>query len=210
MTLPSTAANFASQNTTETPQAPTPNQELQRACTENDFEGFIMALRLDADIDAPNEDGDPPLIIAVNQEEPNYDLIRHLLELGADVSIRGALQLDALYRACERDNYESVLLLLEHRADSSLEYARHTNLLWLVTVEQKPNRIAIAKQLIRYGADASVLDQLSNKSLLREALERNDEELGKVFIEQEVEAGELSPVLQARLNEWKNPTPPDA
>jgi ankyrin repeat protein len=110
-------------------------------------------------IHAKNADGDEPLHLATQQDDP--EMIKLLLEAGADVNAKGAKGWTPLHYAGDVDSKEACLILLEKGANRDA----------LNDDSQKPEQIAklFAKNIIK-GFNSQMLD--AHK--LFTAIEAND------------------------------------
>ncbi|MBN1187418.1 MAG: ankyrin repeat domain-containing protein [Bacteroidales bacterium] len=113
----------------------------------------------------------PALIIAATNN--NIDIVKSLLENGADVNARfynsnGRL-FDALMVAVDNNNYEMVKLLLDHEADPNIQYFENYTALILASYRGQDE---IAKILIENGADINATD-FKNRSPLIWACRKN-------------------------------------
>lgn len=91
---------------------------LDMACINGDIEKAKILLPHINNINEANAKGMTPLVYAVNQNNP--ELIRFLIEKGADPTLKAVDGSDALYAAIYKDNAEIIPLL--YRPDQTYSY----------------------------------------------------------------------------------------
>ena len=121
--------------------------------------------------------GETPLYLAC--ENSHTELVKLLLEHGADANIKSEYGYTPLYRACDKDNTEVVKLLLEHGADVNSKDNYGNTLLYSAC---KNNNTELAKLLLEYGADVNIKNKYGG-TLLYWACLKNNTELVKLLLD---------------------------
>ena len=121
--------------------------------------------------------GETPLYLAC--ENSHTELVKLLLEHGADANIKSEYGYTPLYRACDKDNTEVVKLLLEHGADVNSKDNYGNTLLYSAC---KNNNTELAKLLLEYGADVNNKNKYGG-TLLYWACLKNNTELVKLLLD---------------------------
>lgn len=111
-------------------------------------------------LSARDERGGTPLILAAYYD--HRDLVRHLIEKGAEVDDKDGSGNTALMGACFKGYEEMAKILMESGADVNARNGMGgTCLIFAVTF----NREGIAKQLIAHGADTDAVDAQGHSAL---------------------------------------------
>ena len=132
---------------------------LQKLCesTDSDVDQVRSILSLGCDVNAMNENGYPPLHLAVVTNK-NVEFATVLLEAGADVTTKCQGGKTALqHAAAENKNPEVFAALLEAGSDVNAKFEGGTSPLHSV-VSFNP-RVEIVRLLLKYGADVNAKDQ---------------------------------------------------
>jgi ankyrin repeat protein len=90
------------------------NDDLIQAAKSGNVKDFEAAIEAGADVNCCETGGATPLAIAAKCRP---DLVKRLLDAGADVSLPGEDRITPLHQAVEYDNEEIVSILLERGAD---------------------------------------------------------------------------------------------
>ncbi|KAF8166996.1 ankyrin repeat-containing domain protein [Mycena galopus ATCC 62051] len=90
------------------------------------------------------------------------DIVRLLLECGADVNARGGYYGNALQAAASRGQIEIVRLLLEHGADANMEGGTYSNALYGACSE---GRTEIVSLLLQHGVDVHAVTKSGGNAL---------------------------------------------
>lgn len=81
-----------------------------------------VLIQAGADINAKTNDGDTPLIVAVNTLVAKYETAEQLVKLGANLNLQNKKGMTALMGACKKVTIDSIIkLLLDFNADATLE-----------------------------------------------------------------------------------------
>lgn len=132
---------------------------LQQLCEspDSDVDQVRSILSLGCDVNAMNENGYPPLHLAVVTNK-NVEFVTVLLEAGADVTTKCQGGKTALqHAAAENKNPEVFAALLEEGSDVNAKFEGGTAPLHSV-VSFNP-RVEIVRLLLKYGADVNAKDQ---------------------------------------------------
>ena len=108
-----------------------------------------------AEIDAPGENGETPLILAIL--EGHADVAELLIAHGADVMARNERGLTPLHAAAYSGSAEVARLLLDHGA--ALEDRANVSGATPLMLAAEENHVAVAELLIARGADLSIPDR---------------------------------------------------
>jgi ankyrin repeat protein len=105
-----------------------------------------------------------PLIFAT--QSGHVEVVKLLLEKGADFSLRDAKGMTALMHAAHYDNFDIVKLLLASRADVnvSAENGRTALMLALAPLRSE-NPVNMVRALLRHGADVNASDRNGRTAL---------------------------------------------
>ena len=150
-------------------------QELHRLVRQNDLRGvrrWLGAQGKKSDVDARDQDGLTPLMLAVRRPV-DLEIARELLRHGADAALaartRPGLDVFALSEALSGGDPEKVRLLLAHGAD--LHYRRTGNYDALVDavhgrdVVTDARLLDLLRLLIEHGADLDVVTKYQESAL---------------------------------------------
>ncbi|RMD46707.1 MAG: ankyrin repeat domain-containing protein [Aquificota bacterium] len=116
-----------------------------------------------------------PLHVAV--KEGDLDLVKHFIDKGADVNIKGVFGETPLHIAVDRGYDNIVKLLLENGANPNVQSNEGNTPLHLAVISSSAD---IAFELIKAGADSSIKNK-SGKTPLDIAMEVNDEKMIKIL-----------------------------
>jgi ankyrin repeat protein len=118
-----------------------------------------MLLKHGADVRGHGGKHGSPLIAAASCDKPSLELVRILLQHGADPNVQSTTEsrggrriVTALQSACYAWNYENVRHLLEHKADVNATGGDYWTALGVAAHYAE---LAICKLLIAYGADVN-------------------------------------------------------
>jgi ankyrin repeat protein len=128
---------------------------LDDAASQGDVAVIEALLANGAEIDAPGEGGETPLIRAIL--EGHADVAELLITRGANVMARNERGLTPLHAAAYSDNTELARLLLDHGAE--LEDKANVSGATPLMVAAEENHVAVAELLIVRGADLSNPDR---------------------------------------------------
>ncbi|MDT7780148.1 MAG: hypothetical protein QOC99_2660 [Acidobacteriota bacterium] len=104
----------------DTPNISGPDHALLEAVRRSDLNAVQSLLKLKGVNLNVRQNGTTPLLLAVSEQEPGArgaEILKLLLENGADIKVRNSQNETALYLAAERARPDEVRLLLEHKAD---------------------------------------------------------------------------------------------
>ena len=152
-------ANELSETLKERAQKEIRSSSLQQLCEspDSDVDQVRSILSLGCDVNAMNENGYPPLHLAVVTNK-NVEFVTVLLEAGADVTTKCQGGKTALqHAAAENKNPEVFAALLEAGSDVNAKFEGGTAPLHSV-VSFNP-RVEIVRLLLKYGADVNAKDQ---------------------------------------------------
>lgn len=152
-------ANKLSELLKERKQKEIRTSSLQQLCEspDSDVNQVRSLLSLGCDVNAMNENGYPPLHLAVVTNK-NVEFVTVLLEAGADVTTKCQGGKTALqHAAAENKNPEVFAALLEAGSDVNAKFDGGTAPLHSV-VSFNP-RVEIVRLLLKYGADVNAKDQ---------------------------------------------------
>ncbi|OUM65155.1 hypothetical protein PIROE2DRAFT_41972, partial [Piromyces sp. E2] len=107
------------------------------------------------DINKKDKDGNTPLVIAC--KENNVELIKELVEAGANVNISDDNNSDTpLIIMCERENEQMVKYLIEHGAEVNKLNKYGYSALYISCIRENE---ALVKYLIEKGADLNIKNE---------------------------------------------------
>ena len=152
-------ANKLSELLEERKQKEIRTSSLQQLCEspDSDVDQVRSILSLGCDVNAMNENGYPPLHLAVVTNK-NVEFVTVLLEAGADVTTKCQGGKTALqHAAAENKKPEIFAALLEAGSDVNAKFEGRTTPLHAV-VSFNP-RVEIVGLLLKYGADVNAKDQ---------------------------------------------------
>ena len=101
------------------------------------------------------------LFIAISQK--NYNIVKALIEHGADVNLRDEYGTSALHYATENSWTEGIGLLLENRAEPNVIGGFHKGT--AIHIVAKRNLLDVLKMLVKYGADVNAIDHSGSTAL---------------------------------------------
>ena len=115
-----------------------------------------LLLQARANINQQNNKGHTALILACNSETPNNDLVRLLIQSGADISIKDSeLQRTALMLAAGRGHTSIVQYLLDEGAPVNTQGVDGVTALMLAS--EYGHSETVVRVLLNYGADVNLL-----------------------------------------------------
>ncbi|MGB8367218.1 MAG: ankyrin repeat domain-containing protein [Candidatus Babeliales bacterium] len=151
-------------------------------------------LKEEADVNQ-DENGNPPLIVAVSLE--NIELATLLIEHNANVNRQDRYGHTALMEAVSLKNIELATLLIEHNANVNLQDFKNRTA--LMRAAEREN-IKLATLLIEHNADVSRQDRYGRTALMR-AAERGNEKLATLLIEHNADVNRQDHFGQTALME---------
>lgn len=120
--------------------------ELFKACTTGHVGELKAVLKNCGNVNVKNEQGDTPLSIV---SKCRFDLVKLLVEHGADVNLKSEEIISPLHWAVEYDNDEIVNYLLEQGADiGARDHSHEIPLHWAAWTGHHK----VAKLLLTYGS----------------------------------------------------------
>ncbi|CAF1604889.1 unnamed protein product [Rotaria sp. Silwood1] len=147
--------------------------DLHRACSFGDQTLTEILIECGGYVNISDRNGKTPLIYALEYPSSNsvFDLISYLIEHGAHINFKDQNGLTPLHYACYRGDYETIKLLIDHKADISIENAIGYNILRYALsclfytspsqYIQYENRLKIIDLLInQYKIDSSLYDAI--------------------------------------------------
>ncbi len=134
---------------------------------------------LKIDINGKGAYGDTPLIRACEQNQPNIEIIKLLIQNGADLNALGWKNRTALHFACIGSDFEIAKLLIENGA--KLHDESNDTPLTIACEKYNPN-IDIIKLLIQSGADLNAVGY-QNRTALQWACINNHFEIVTLLIQ---------------------------
>eukprot|EP00742_Colponemidia_sp_Colp-10_P011871 GILJ01013252.1.p1 GENE.GILJ01013252.1~~GILJ01013252.1.p1 ORF type:complete len:574 (-),score=64.89 GILJ01013252.1:195-1916(-) len=160
---------------------------LHVACSTKDKEVPSVRLLLERGasiyINTPDDKGNTPLFAAISAS--NLDLVRFLLENGADVNLLleegTALHKSVSQSPCSR---EMVELLLDHGADVILVADKGPTVLSLACSNAGGDKCAVVRLLLERGAKVHInMETPDGDTLLRKAVSRKDRDLAMLLLD---------------------------
>lgn len=146
---------------------------LLEAIETSESSNVERALAVGADVNVKNERGDPALIVAVAWSYGDTEIIKLLLERGADVNAKeSSLGATALAFAISSGHTEIVRLLLENGADINTKDINGYTPLIEATFN---NEIEIGRLLLEKGADINAKDLRGMTALMFATIKDNIE-----------------------------------
>lgn len=154
-----------------------------------------------AQLEAKNEDGATPLIVAVINDDPV--LAGFLLERGADTEARDGYERTAFVQlARTKGSVEMAKLLFEHGADINVQqFGGKTALIWSAL----GNNHDLVAWLLAQGAETELRDDYQRTALLLVARETGDAAMAKLLLENgaEVDARDKYGATPLELAAWR-------
>ena len=143
---------------------------LMLACVHGNIRIATLLLQARANINQQDNDGATALMVACYSETPNNDLVRLLIQSGADISIKDSeLQYTALMYAAERGHTSIVQYLLDEGTPVNTQDVNGVTSLVLASQE---GHSEVVRVLINYGADVNILAKDPNAGALVTACNR--------------------------------------
>ena len=137
---------------------------LMLACIHGNIRIATLLLQARANINQQNNNGHTALILACYSETPHNDLVRLLIQSGADISIKSSeLQNTALMYAAERGHTSIVQYLLDEGAPVNTQDVDGATSLMLAS---QFGHSEVVRVLINYGADVNILAKDPNGTAL--------------------------------------------
>ena len=137
---------------------------LMLACHHGNIRIATLLLQARANINQQNNNGWTALMYACYSETPHNDLVRLLIQSGADISIKSSkLQRTALMVAAERGHTSIVQYLLDEGAPVNTQDVY--GITSLMTASQEGHS-EVVRVLINYGADVNILAKEPNLTAL--------------------------------------------
>ena len=128
---------------------------LMIACDSGNIRIATLLLQARANINQPKNNGFTALVYACKSETPLNDLVRLLIEYGADINIKSSkLQRTALMSAAYRGRASIVQYLLEQGAPVNTQDVEGVTSLMIASQNGHPETVRV---LLDYGADANML-----------------------------------------------------
>jgi ankyrin repeat protein len=118
-----------------------------------------LLLESGADINARNNDGETPLMVA--SLLGHVDIVKLLLAKGADVDAMHKRGMTALMRASFEGHVEVVRVLVDHGADVNVE-----GMIPALSLACEMGRTKVVKLLLEKGADVNAKDHWGNTALV--------------------------------------------
>ncbi|MDP1603578.1 MAG: ankyrin repeat domain-containing protein [Legionella sp.] len=128
------------------------------ATKQTDLRDFLITNG--ADLNLRNEDGQTPLICALQKED--FDTFKCLIQHGADINITTMGQ-SLLWLAAQAQQWDVVSLLLDHNPNDV--DAKNSNGETILILAVKNNQFDIVQKLIKNGADINAKDQTERSAL---------------------------------------------
>jgi hypothetical protein len=99
---------------------------LHKACEYEDVELIMYLLGKEADVNAVDDQGKTPLLVAlygyIPDEEERLDIVRKFIEKGANVNVMDTIDKNTpLHLACDKGDNEIVKMLVENKADMKVK-----------------------------------------------------------------------------------------
>jgi len=152
---------YAEQDTNEGEDPEDPGEELLMAAKDGDIQKVISFINDDPNmIDIVDSRNNTPLILAAGSWENNTEVIRTLIENGANVHAMNNKMRTAIFEAATRGhNIENVRMLISKGADVNGSFERrgeNYNLLqWVAFRSREKDDTEIMKLLIENGSDVN-------------------------------------------------------
>ena len=151
-------------------------KKLIDAIYEKDYDEIHKLVDLlNIDVNRIYEYEGSPLHVAV--KEGDIEVVKHLLDKGADPNIQGAFGETPLHVAVDRGYENIVKLLLEKGANPNIQSNEGNTPLHLAVVSSFAD---IAYELLKAGADKTIKNK-AGKTPLDLAMELNDEKMIKIL-----------------------------
>ena len=137
---------------------------LMLACQYGNIRIATLLLQARANINQQNNNGLTALMYACLSETPHNDLVRLLIQSGADISIKESeLQVTALMVAATRGHTSIVQYLLDEGAPVNIQDVDGSTSL---TIASELGHSEVVRVLINYGADVNILAKDPNLTAL--------------------------------------------
>lgn len=150
--------------------------DLYHAIADNDLSTVDSLLRRYQYIDAPAVDGYSWTHHAV----PNSQALKLLLEAGFDPNVKNSYNYNALFRATQEKNLESMRLLIEHGAEVQVSHARNSSTPLTVSISR--DFLEGLKLLLKHGADPNA-GYINDDPPLGYAIARRDTEFALALLQ---------------------------
>ena len=137
---------------------------LMLACQYGNIRIATLLLQARANINQQNNNGGTALMYACDSETPHNDLVRLLIQSGADISIKDSeLQQTALIVAAQRGHTSIVQYLLDEGAQVDTQDVDGSTSLMIAS---SLGHSEVVRVLINYGADVNILAKEPNSTAL--------------------------------------------
>ena len=134
------------------------------ACYHGNIRIATLLLQARANINQQDNDGDTALIAACTSETPHNDLVRLLIQSGADINIKESeLQVTALIVAAQCGHTSIVQYLLDEGAPVNTQ---DLNGFTSLMIASQNGHSEVVRVLINYGADVNILAKDPNVTAL--------------------------------------------
>lgn len=134
------------------------NRDISKEHTE-------ILLNASADPNIRSKYGDTALTRAINHHDADLEIIRMLLEAGADVNLADGEKRPPLFYALNNQSPEAVRMLIETGADISWKTTTNGTTM-LMHALRKKNNIDTIKLLVEHGADINATTEGENNTVL--------------------------------------------
>ena len=141
------------------------NKKLVNVARVNDLRQVKECIAIGANVNASvHFSGHYTSALIVSSEKGNYEIVKYLLESGADVNIRNSNGETALIKAAAKKNYRVIKLLIESGADVNVKSGNaHTALIMASTIDD----FNTIKLLIESGADVNAKNRYGITTLMK-------------------------------------------
>jgi len=155
------------------------NEKLIATVYRKEKRKILKALKRGADINGRDEDGRPPLIHAILAEDADPEIVRLLIDNGADVNLKDyGQEWTALHFAARDRQAEIVDILIASGAEIDAQDKFGNTPLWRAIMNGRGNPETV-RILLNHGADKNVSNNygISPASLAQEGSDRTIKEI---------------------------------